>query len=257
VRTRYVWMGAIALFASMVFADSWAGDHRQPVSTAPASTATSDATALAGSVSGSVSHATGGTSSASGVGVGGSSAATVTGVSATGGTANGGAGGSGGAGGDADASADASNRNALVNQTLVERSVGALVMGTVIPVDCGFGGQAGGADRNGSGFLGLTWTTDKCYTLKAATAWAAMGEYELACEMLVDVTKKALKRRHRIPDCTVIGLSLRMAHDTREPVVINTQSLLPLTPTAPPANYVTPEQMREYVDRAFRKTVGK
>jgi len=233
VKSRYMCMGAVGLLASMVFADTWATPPQS-------SNATADAVANAGD-----SNATGGHAySAGGKGVG-----------------YGGTGGSGGNGGASESSsnsastADGSSSNVIDASTTVERSVGALIMGTVIPVDCGFGGQAGGADRSGSGFLGLTWTTDKCYTLKAATAWAAMGEYELACEMLVDVTKKALKRRKRQPDCTIIGRDLRSAH-TPEPVVIHTESLLPSTPVAP-TSYVTPEQMREYVDRAFRKSVGK
>ena len=240
MRTRYVWLGSVALFASLVFADSWAGEHEHGKPTASvghvaavAGAASNSASAARSrSVSGSASKATGGRAS---------SVAT-------------GEGGAGGDGGDGTADADATSVNTIDASTLVERSVGALIMGTVIPVDCGFGGQAGGADRSGSGFLGMSWTTDKCYTLKAATAWAAMGEYRLACEMLVDVTKRALKRRHYVPDCQLISLQLESAH--RQPVVVLPSPVVPSAPATPPA-YVTPTEMREYVDKAFKASVGK
>jgi hypothetical protein len=165
------------------------------------------------------------------------------------------------------AASEASSQNANVynSTTTVERSVGTLIMGTVIPVDCGFGGQAGGADRNGSGFLGLSWTTKRCYALKAATAWASMGEYELACEMLVFVTREAWHKISRPkPNCHAIGANLRTVHAQSQPapaaptsptVVIVGESLVPEMPKSPA--YATEQYVQEAVDRAFRKSVSK
>jgi hypothetical protein len=254
--TTVVITGTLALLAFCAPVAEATGSHKPPEKPSHVSTATSDSSsaALAGAISGSVAGST--------------SKSTATGGNANATGGNGGAGGAGGAGGSAfsTSTADGSSSNVYNSTTTVERSVGALIMGTVIPVDCGFGGQAGGSNRNGAGFLGASWTTDKCYTLKAATAWAAMGEYELACEMLVDVTKKALKRRKRSPDCTVIGASLRMQHASvptppapqaqLSPVVIMGESLLRSAPVAPPA-YATEDYVREQVDRAFRRSVGK
>lgn len=139
--------------------------------------------------------------------------------------------------------------------SVYERSVGTLIMGTVIPVDCGFGGQAGGADRNGSGFLGASWTTDRCYTLKVANAWAAMGEYEYACEMLMDVGRRAMKRRGIVNvDCAVIGARLRAWHAMPAPTVAVTKSeAVQGSPPAGSSNYVTQEQL----DRAFKQSMSK
>lgn len=162
-----------------------------------------------------------------------------------------------------------SSDNAVTIQSAYAAQVPALIMGTVIPVDCGFGGQAGGANTHAAGFLGATWTTDRCYTLKVATSWAAMGQYEYACEMLMDVSRNATKRRKmQKVDCADVGRQLRLAHTAPGPVVTNEpraeQPLQPVqapasppVPATPAPQYVTPEQMREYVDRAFRKTVGK
>jgi hypothetical protein len=257
MKSRFGFLVALAIASVQVQA---LAPSDAPKETEHVLTSVSDANAAAGAIAGSVAGATSGS-----LATGGDSSATVGAV-----TANGGAGGAGGAGGNggearSDANSDASNRNVIDASTTVERSVGALIMGTVIPVDCGFGGQAGGANRNGSGFLGVSWTTDKCYTLKAATAWAAMGEYELACVMLVDVTKKALKRAKRSPDCTAIGATLRALHTNtpaaptspQTPVVIIGESLLPSVNAAPPAAYATEDFVREQVDRAFRKSVSK
>lgn len=157
------------------------------------------------------------------------------------------------------ASADGTQTTLVDASSVYERQVGTLIMGTVIPVDCGFGGQAGGANTNGSGFLGASWTTDRCYTLKVANSWAAMGEYEYACEMLMDVSRRALKRRGIVAvDCAVIGARLRAWHAIQAPVVTATSS--DSTDPVPPAgssNYVTQEQLREALDRQYKKAMGK
>jgi hypothetical protein len=162
-------------------------------------------------------------------------------------------------GGDSisEASADGTQTTLVDASSVYERSVGTLIMGTVIPVDCGFGGQAGGANTNASGFLGASWTTDRCYTLKVANAWATMGEYEYACEMLMDVSRRALKRRGIVGvDCAVIGARLRGWHAMPTPVVTRTD-VSNASPPAGSSNYVTQDQLRDAVDRAFKKSVGK
>jgi hypothetical protein len=161
---------------------------------------------------------------------------------------------------DARARADGSSTNVIDASTVYERQVGTLIMGTVIPVDCGFGGQAGGADRNGSGFLGASWTTDRCYTLKVANAWAAMGEYEYACEMLMDVSRRALKRRGIVGvDCAIVGARLRAWHAMPAPTVTTTPVVTrsDAASTAPAGSYVTQEQLQQAVDRAFKRSQSK
>lgn len=155
--------------------------------------------------------------------------------------------------GDSSANSESSagSTNVIDASTNYQRQVPALIMGTVIPVDCGFGGQAGGANTNAAGFLGASWTTDRCYTLKVANAWAAMGEYEYACEMLMDVSRRAAKRRNIADvDCNVVGIRLRADH-----------TVTPVAPAAPrivqDPNYVTQDQLKEALDRAFKKAVAK
>src|SRR5690606_4186011 len=93
------------------------------------------------------------------------------------------------------ASADGTMHNQIDASTTYARQVPALLMGTVIPVDCGFGGQAGAAGTRGAGFLGASWTTETCYALKVANAWAAIGQYDMACELWVGITAKILRKR--------------------------------------------------------------
>lgn len=161
-------------------------------------------------------------------------------------------------GGDNSASSEAhaGSTNLIDASSTYAAQVPALIMGTVIPVDCGFGGQAGGANTHGAGFLGASWTTDRCYTLKVANAWAAMGEYEYACEMLMDVSRKALKRRGIVGvDCAVIGARLRGWHAMPVPVV--RAEVSNASPPAGSSNYVTQDQLQQALDRAFKKSVGK
>jgi hypothetical protein len=126
------------------------------------------------------------------------------------------------------------------------RQVPDLAMGTVVAVDCGFAGQAGAAGTGGAGFLGAGWTTKTCYALKVANAWAAVGEYEMACELWTGITQQMLEKRRGITsvDCAVIAKRMAATHPVvqpREEQQVDT------------AQFVT----RTELDRAFRKSVSK
>lgn len=234
-----VMLGVIA--AGFMSAQARAGNTHEQPSADPSAVSTSGAAALSGSASlagaASLSGSQSGVQSDIGVDtslVGGDSSARAR-------------------SGDSNASADGTQTTLVDASSVYERSVGTLIMGTVIPVDCGFGGQAGGANTNASGFLGASWTTDRCYTLKVANAWAAMGEYEYACEMLMDVSRRAMKRRGIVNvDCAVIGARLRGWHAMPAPVVTKSEAVQP-APPAGSSNYVTQEQL----DRAFKKSLSK
>lgn len=118
-----------------------------------------------------------------------------------------------------------------------EGAMAPMIMGTLLPVSCGAGVQAGAQDDGDAGFFGITWTTKRCYSLKVATAWAAMGEYEMACDMFVDITREALKRRGRHINCTEVGFRLRMQHMEKEP--------------AEPV--VTMDAVKQYIDEVHRR----
>jgi hypothetical protein len=101
----------------------------------------------------------------------------------------------GGEGGEAFAAAG-DNLNTVDASQYYEdqRDIPMMVMGIVAPNDCGAGGQAGGAGTNGAGFLGFAWTTKNCYALKTGAAFAAAGDYELACELWVAANRKMLAK---------------------------------------------------------------
>lgn len=254
MKSRYRSHVGLIAALSLLSCTAYATNHPEPPAPAPAPTVSthseSDASALAAAAAVSGAHATGtgGTSSATagggkgvGVGVGAAAAGDSSAVSGPSTATSG------------DSTSEANGTQALTNVTNYERQVGTLIMGTTIPVDCGFGGQAGEANTSSSGFLGASWTTDRCYTLKVANSWAAMGQYEYACEMLMDVSRNALKRRGIVSvDCAVVGAALRLQHTPPAPVVIDP---VPLPPAC--NDCVTQSQLREYVDKAFRSSVGK
>lgn len=128
--------------------------------------------------------------------------------------------------------------------------------GIVIPVDCGMGFDAGGANRNGAAFLGMAWTTDKCYTLKAGNAFAAMGEYQLACEMYADVTRKAMKRRKiKELDCSKVAAAI-IARQHPTVVVVGSDSTNKTSVSVPP-DYATKEYVNQTQDRMLKQIMKK
>jgi hypothetical protein len=240
--------GTMLMACASAFANHPVDPPADPVPPVPVAVAVSDSTSHsnAAAIAASAAHSNS-TSGANAVGTGGNATSSATGGRAVGiGAAA--AGDSSASVGDTSSEANGSNTSNIDASTTYERQVGTLIMGTVIPVDCGFGGQAGGANTSGSGFLGASWTTDRCYTLKVANAWAAMGEYELACEMLSDVSRNAMKRRSKLSvDCMVVGAALRKAH-TPQPVVTHDPYVAPdLT------QYAT----KDYVDKVFKASVSK
>lgn len=119
--------------------------------------------------------------------------------------------------------------------------------GVLIPVDCGAGFDAGGANRNGAGFFGMTWTTDKCYTFKTGSAFAAMGEYEIACELYSDVARKALKRRGIKVNCSDVARNVRIQRESSDKGVI----------LVPPTDSVSRKEFQETIERVFKTTQSK
>jgi len=234
MKSRYVGLGLIAIACALSVSFQAMATNNTPPSKDPSavSGSQSGAAALAGAAAGAVAGARSDVAVDASLVGGDSSASAVSG----------------------DSNAQAGSTNVIDASTSYQRQVPVLIMGTVIPVDCGFGGQAGGANTHAAGFLGATWTTDRCYTLKVATAWAAMGQYEYACEMLMDVSRKALKRRGIIGvDCVIVGKQLREQHTPPAPVVIHSD----VAAEAPKSSYVTPEEMRNYVDKAFKTSMQK
>lgn len=170
-------------------------------------------------------------------------------------TANGGAGGNAAANAPTDVNVEGSEASAQSSQSLSQnynqvRQVPTLLQGDLLVNDCGAGINAGGADTGGAGFLGAVWTTGRCYALKSGSNFAAIGDYETACDLWVDVNRKAFKRIGRKPDCRAIAERLYAQSITQ----------LPPTPVDPPVDmsqYVTKKELaerdRRIIQRMFEK----
>lgn len=163
--------------------------HPKPEPLKPAQpVATADSVAIAGAKSVSAANATAGANATGGA------------ANAQGGASN--AIAAGGDGGQAASSAD----NAINFNTKVERSAPSLGQGGLMVSDCGAGGNAGGSNRTGAGFLGFVWTPEDCKLLMAAQAFQALGMVDTACDMLngISVVKKRLRDlKQDAPPCVL------------------------------------------------------
>lgn len=128
------------------------------------------------------------------------------------------------------------------------RQVPPVFLPAILTSDCGAGWNAGGSKDTGAGALGFTYTTQRCYALRSALNFFAIGEYETGCELLVYVNRKAFKWLGKRPDCRAIARQLEReatsAADHAQPIAA--------TPPASP-RYVTQEEL----ERAFKAAVEK
>ena len=126
----------------------------------------------------------------------------------------------GGAGGNSQASS--------AGQTVItERSAPALGQGSFAIQGCGVAGNAGHSGTGGANFLGFGFTPEQCYDFQLAQAYAAVGAYGAACEVL-NVSKagqRAKKRGVSLPVCTApVAAPLSQVPP---PVVINVEPAAP------------------------------
>lgn len=195
-------MNKIALIALLVCAPALATKPEPPKPT-PSSTSSS--------VSASEAHATSKSSSAAQSHS--TSKATGGNASATGGKST------------SSQSQNANASNAGNSQTLNQsyeqvRQAPAVAQGSIIPPACGAGGNAGGSNSNGAGFLGFSWVTADCHRYIAAQNYLALGMPEFACAILN--TTKTSKRVTKelgiaLPDC---GLAEKDNSDPVPTVVV-------------------------------------
>lgn len=112
-------------------------------------------------------------------------------------------------GGDASTSVvtgDTSQSFSSDDDTLVRaQEVPAQFLPMILESGCRTGVNAGGADKGGSGAAGFSWMTERCYAVTTAVSFLALGAYEEACELLVDVNRSVYKRLKRKPDCKAIA----------------------------------------------------
>jgi hypothetical protein len=139
----------------------------------------------------------------------------------------------------------ATANNAGNAQTVVtERSAPALGQGSFAIQGCGVAGNAGGSQTGGSAFLGFGFTPEQCYDFQLAQAYASLGAYKSACEVLnaSRAGQRAKKRGVSLPEC---------APPSPTPPAPTPQ----INVTVPPA--VAPADCTAEVDRAFKKCVAK
>lgn len=206
------------------------------------SNSTAKSNARSNSKSNAKSTATGGTATAAGGKADANQSLTNTNTAA------------GGAGGQATAASGDSSANAngqqAINQVYEQvRQTPPVILPTIIANDCGTGANAGGSGERGTGALGVTWTTQKCYDFKGGANWIALGEYEAACHLWADVHRDAFKRQHYQPDCKAIAARLTEEAERARRVGTATQYI--------PEDVVTRRELNETVDRVAKKALSK
>jgi hypothetical protein len=114
---------------------------------------------------------------------------------------------------------------------------------------CGVAGNGGMSNTNGAGFLGFGFTPEQCYDFQLAQAYAALGAYAAACEVLnlSRAGQRAAKRGVALPTCSAPVPPVDLS--PVQPVNVYVQQ-----PAAPP---VQREQCDDRVDRAFKQCVSK
>lgn len=143
------------------------------------------------------------------------------------------------------ASGTATASNAGNAQTvLTERSAPALGQGSFAIQGCAVAGNAGGSQTGGGAFLGFGFTPEQCYDFQLAQAYASLGAYKSACEVLnaSRAGQRAKKRGVSLPECA-------------PPAPTPPAPAPQINVTVPPA--VAPADCTAEVDRAFKKCVAK
>ena len=181
--TTKLFFFALLLASSSVFATSPPSETSKPTSAIAGSTSVSASASVAQASSES-------TSASTSVSHGGNSVATG-GEASQSQTALGG-----------DASNNGNSQATTINQS-APRNAPSVAQGSLIPSGCGVAGNAGGSGVNGSGFLGIAFTTDECYKFLLAQSFSAIGMPDTACDVLL--TTKAARKAFKgktLPSCT-------------------------------------------------------
>lgn len=220
-------VAAVLVYALFCSTANATGHHSTPPpDPKPVSTATSGSVsgAKAGAKSHSTSHATSSSSAKGGN------------ANASGGDSVATSGDSRAVTGDSAASSDNAVNVSSDDDVNIPRQVPPVLLPMIMTSGCGAGVNAGGAGTGGAGAAGLTWTTAKCYQLRTAINFFAIGDYETGCELLVDLNREAFARIKKKPDCSRIALRL-----TEQSAHVDT------------SKFATKEQL----DRAFRTGQAK
>ncbi len=152
--------------------------------------------------------------------------------------------------------AEASNQNNVGNSqsltTNYERQAPSVAQGGLYIGECGAGGNAGGSNTNGAGFLGITWTPKDCKLLLAARAYQSLGMVDSACEMLnaISVVKKRWAELGIDPPKCQVKATLPESKPLSDPPSAQAREV---QAAAPAKECATEAQL----ERAFRTCAGK
>lgn len=127
------------------------------------------------------------------------------------------------------------------------RQVPPVFLPALMVSDCGAAGSAGASDKGGAGAFGIVWTTKRCYALRTAINFFAIGEYQTGCELLVWVNKKAFDEIGHAPDCALLAAGLHAESRASRDAFQRDMTIVP------PENYATKEEL----DRAFKQSMKK
>lgn len=152
---------------------------------------------------------------------------------------------------------EAASGSASTIVNTVPRQVPPVFLPALMVSDCGAAGSAGASDKGGAGAFGIVWTTKRCYALRTAINFFAIGEYQTGCELLVWVNKKAFDEIGHVPDCTLIAKGLhdesRAVRDAMvvDRVAVSSDSVAASAPVC--GQCATKEEL----SRAFEKSQAK
>lgn len=223
------------------------GATNPPMSSTPVSISTAQAQAEAISLSKSTAVAGGGEATAIAKGgEGGHAVASGGNSTATGGAASQSQTAKGGSAKQSQQANNAGNAQSTDIQYQAARNAPSVAQGSLMPSGCGAAGNAGGSNVNGSGFLGIAFTTGECYRFMLSQSFAAIGMPDTACDILL--TTKAAKHAFKdksMPDCTMA----KNRPDPSPAVVVLDRETVRSSPSKVEVN--------ESIDRALRRALEK
>lgn len=156
-------------------------------------------------------------------------------------------GGSGGAGGSGHGGAGGNAQQGQSIAVTGARQVGMLYLPTMIPPSCGAAITAGHGNTRNVTAGGISWTTERCWSVLIAADYERMGAYREACELRRDVVRKQARRARINIDCESI------ASDMRAAIAAAAAAAAIVPPSEPAPDYATREELR----RAFEAASGK
>ncbi len=126
------------------------------------------------------------------------------------------------------------------DDTFIPRQVPPTLLPMLLVSECGAGASAGGGGTGGTGAISAVFTSKRCYALRSAVQFFAIGEYETGCELLIYANREAFGKVKK-PDCAKVAARL----DAEARSVVTHSTGCPDCAS------------KEELKRAFERSVGK